>query len=81
MKINELKVRVSEVSMYLRSNNFTPLADELDQYILEVERGKIESVKEITKRCHIKWMGDIPIKELSFNEWIHLLEEVKRAAE
>ena len=81
MDLSELKTHVSEVAKHLRSNNFAPLADELDKYLREVEHGKIESVNEITKRCHIKWMGDIPIKELGFNEWIQLLGKVKKAAE
>lgn len=80
MRLSELKACVNEVAGHLRNNNFAPLADDLDKYLGEVEKGKIESAHEILKRCHVKWMGDIPIKELSFDEWIQLLEKTKDAA-
>ena len=77
MDLGALKGKLTEVNGYLRSNSFGPLAEELEALLIKVESGDSKAVQEIKKRCHVKWMGDIPIKEIEFNEWVELLESIK----
>ena len=81
MNLEKFKHLVNQASSHLRNNNYYQLADELDKYLEGAERGEKESVDEIIKRCHIKWMGDIFIEELEFDDWIQLLEKVKKSAQ
>jgi hypothetical protein len=79
MKANNLNSAVEKVIHHLKANGFTAEADELEQLLAEAVASEAAR-KAIYDRCHIKWLGDLPIQEMTLEEWLGLLEEVKAAA-
>lgn len=79
MKIQELTQSVGEVIRYLRSNGFDQEASELESLLRQAAAGNADAARGIHERCHIKWLGDIPIQELSDIEWLNLLDRVKKS--
>lgn len=83
MHLNDLIIAVAVVSQHLSANGFTTEADELQGLLaiaLQANAHSPAAFKAIHDRCHIKWLGDLPIRELTVNEWLNLLEKVKIAA-
>lgn len=78
MKIDNLTSVAEKVIHHLKANGFTAEADELEQLLLEAGASKAAR-KAIYDRCHIKWLGDLPIQDMTLGEWLGLLEEVKAA--
>lgn len=83
MHLKDLIIAVDAVSQHLSANDFTTEANELQGLLsiaVQANEDSPAALKAIHDRCHIKWLGDLPIRELTVNEWLNLLENVKTAA-
>ena len=83
MNTYELTITVNKVIDHLVANGFDAEADELRYFLANVlanNSSSIDAAKSIYDRCHIKWLGDLSVQELTLKEWIELLEQVKLAA-
>ncbi|MDR3158828.1 MAG: hypothetical protein LBU11_07420 [Zoogloeaceae bacterium] len=38
------------------------------------------ALRQIETRCHVKWLGDLYLPELSLQEWWGQLEELRKSA-
>lgn len=83
MNRQKLSVLMEEVVAHLRTSGFEDDAVNLEQLITQINEGSADTataVRDIQARCHVKWLGDVPVKDVSFNEWLQLLDRVKQAA-
>lgn len=75
---------VTSIVSDLHHGGFVKDADELqrlaslalDQNLLENVR--IDALKQIEMRCHVKWLGDFYLPHLSQNDWWGRLEKLDR---
>jgi hypothetical protein len=48
-----------------------------NENLSKIERGK--ALEEIDMRCHIKWLGDLYLPNLTSQNWPDRLEELRKA--
>jgi len=67
------------VVQILRDNSFAPEADELAELIDNYSKnGNNATKKQVAEMCHIKWLGDLNILTIPSNDWLTLLDKLKR---
>lgn len=49
----------------------------LDQTLSATSRSR--ALKEIELRCHVKWLGDLYLPQLSIKDWWSRLEKLRRS--
>jgi hypothetical protein len=75
-----------QIAGHLSSAGFSKHADELlelyrtavNEKISNNER--IEALNQIEMRCHIRWLGDLYVPQLSLQDWWGRLEKLNKAA-
>ncbi|WP_293778155.1 hypothetical protein [uncultured Oxalicibacterium sp.] len=80
MNIETTRQRVLSVTRLLRLNGFKEEALELDTLVDKIERTNDDIdtlISRIRRMCHIKYLGDLHVEGVSFDEWLGLLESVK----
>lgn len=83
MNTDELSKAVNEVVGHLRANGFEDDATEFQGLMNKINTyssDAAQAAEDIQARCHVKWLGDVPIKNIPFNDWLYLLDRVKVAA-
>lgn len=76
-RIEEL---AKEIVNYLRTNEFYKEAEELEDLIIKLysDNEKNNAIERIIERTHVKWFGDLYIKNLDYQEWWRLLEKLRK---
>jgi hypothetical protein len=77
MKNHEL---INTVISHLRKSNFDKVAEDLQNLAnnldSENEDLRKEAIFQIKQRCHIKALGDFPVKTMPMNDWYKLLDDL-----
>lgn len=88
MVTTELINKLNEASKYLKNNDKTLEANELESLSkqlqeVNIDKEKIEEIKKnILNRCDVRWLGEIYIKEMgSPYKWWNFLGDIKVLAE
>lgn len=79
-------VLISSTVSDLNQGNFVSDAVELqrlailalDQNLLSDDRK--DALKQIARRCHVKWLGDLYLPHLSQKDWRGRLEKLRKSA-
>ena len=84
----ELINKLNEASKYLKNNDKTLEADELESLSKQLQeanisKDKLEEIKKnILNRCDVRWLGEIYNKEMGNPyKWWNFLGDVKALAE
>lgn len=80
MNLETIRQSVLSVTRLLQLNGFKEEAFELDRLVDKIERQSDDTdilISRIKTMCHVKYLGDVHIEGLGFNEWLGLLEAVK----
>lgn len=81
MKIINIK---NELCTLLRKSFFNEAAIQIDNLInriIDPDETKVNTcIDKIISRCHIKWLGDYYIKDVSYNCWINLISRLEKEA-
>lgn len=65
----------------LEKNGHHEVANDLRCWLLEIQSNdpsaRAKAAEEVRKRCHVKWIGDLAIDELSYEEWLKSLAKLR----
>jgi hypothetical protein len=74
---------LNQIIDLLRNNKFFEEADTLDELSSKYCFATIEHKKEIAQKiksmCHVKWLGDIYINDITIKEWYGLLDKLSKS--
>lgn len=84
MKESELINTLKEVEVLLRNNNYFDQAKEISELSKRIKervdsKKTLKEIKEkIISRCHVRWLGDLYIKEFKGTyDWQSLLSKLR----
>lgn len=79
MSVENVDSSIRKVEGLLRINNFNDEADRLALLVQSIDHPSEAhaAMEQIRAMCSIKWLGDYPISEVTLDEWLKILEEVK----
>ena len=67
----------------LRASGFQDDAKDLSQLISDLDRpDKVDAaLRDLIERCHIKWLGDVNVQSVGWDEWSRMLDELRSACQ
>jgi hypothetical protein len=86
-KLAHLSKTVKIVAELLRANGDESMADELSRLcdIAVDEKAEFndrrEAINQIVFYCHIKCLGDMYIRDISWQEWFKVIDRLQKAAQ
>ena len=68
---------------FLRKSGFEEDAAEIERLIIEskTEKSVIAALTQLRAMCHIKWLGDVPVENIDWNDWLHMLDDLKQSVD
>lgn len=63
----------------LSRSGFNKEASEISSMVLMIstleknDKNRISAINDLISRCHVKWLGDYYINDLSYKEWTDLI--------
>ena len=81
MNLDEISTLICE---RLQASSYHDEAKEIEELVKKVllldkkDPLRTHAIQTLISRCHIKWLGDYYIHDISFNEWTNLISLFKR---